>query len=89
MIIETYQEGFSVDMSQGSHFFHNMTSLGVSYISLSRTGKFRIDWDWLSHQKEIQKTQYVRHVRLPSPLYIKIDGRSGRGAVLKTWGKNE
>lgn len=89
VIIETYQEGFSVDMSQGSHFFHNMTSLGVSYISLSRTGKFRLDWDWLSHQKEIQKTQYVRHVRLPSPLYIKIDGRSGRGAVLKTRGKNE
>jgi len=89
VIIETYQEGFSVDMSQGSHFFHNMTSLGVSYISLSRTGKFRLDWDWLSHQKEIKKTKYVRHVRLPSPLYIKIDGRSGRGAVLKTRGKNE
>jgi len=89
VIIETYQEGFSVDMSQGSHFFHNMTSLGVSYISISRTGKFRLDWDWLSHQKEIQKTQYVRHVQLPSPLYIKIDGRSGRGAVLKTRGKND
>lgn len=89
VIIETYQEGFSVDMSQGSHFFHNMTSLGVSYISISRTGKFRLDWDWLCHQKEIQKTQYVRHVQLPSPLYIKIDGRSGRGAVLKTRGKND
>lgn len=89
VIIETYQEGFSVDMSQGSHFFHNMTSLGVSYISISRTGKFRIDWDWLSHQKEIQITEYIRHVKLPSPLYIKIDGRSGRGAVLKTRGKND
>ena len=89
VIIETYQEGFSVDMSQGSHFFHNMTSLGVSYISISRTGKFRLDWDWLSHQKEIQKTKYIRHVKLPSPLYIKIDGRSGRGAVLKTRGKND
>lgn len=89
VIIETYQEGFSVDMSQGSHFFHNMTSLGVSYISISRTGKFRLDWDWLSHQKEIQKTQYVRHVQLPTPFYIKIDGRSGRGVILKTRGKNE
>ena len=89
VIIETYQEGFSVDMSQGSHFFHNMTSLGVSYLSIPRTGKFRLDWDWLSQQKEIHKTQYVRHVRLLSPLYIKIDGRSGRGAVLKTRSKNE
>ena len=89
VIIETYQEGFSVDMSQGSHFFHNMTSLGVSYISISRTGKFELDWDWLNNQKEIQKTQYVRHVRLPSPLYIKIDGRSSRGVVLKSRGKND
>lgn len=89
VIIETYREGFSVEMSQGSHFFHNLTSLGVSYISIPRTGKFKLDWDWLNHQKEIQKTQYVRHVRLASPLYIKIDGRSGRGAVLKTRGKND
>jgi len=89
VIVETFQEGFKVEMSQGSHFFHNMTSLGVSYISISRTGKFELDWDWLSHQKEIQKTKYIRHVKLPSPLYIKIDGRSGRGAVLKTRGKND
>jgi len=45
--------------------------------------------EWLNHQKEIQKTQYVRHARLSSPLYIKIDGISGQGVVLKTWGKNE
>jgi len=89
VIIETYQKDFSVDMSQGSHFFHNMTSLGVSYISITRTGKYKLDWEWLNHQKEIQKTQYVRHVRLSSPLYIKIDGISGQGVVLKTWGKNE
>ena len=89
VIIETYREGFSVDMSQGSHFFHNLTSLGVSYISISRTGKYKLDWEWLNHQKEIQKTQYVRHVRLASPLYIKIDGRSSRGAILKTRGKND
>ncbi|MCJ7716949.1 MAG: PEP/pyruvate-binding domain-containing protein [Anaerolineales bacterium] len=89
VIIETYQEEFSVDMSQGSHFFHNLTSLGVSYISVPLSGEYKIDWDWLVQQREIQKTQYVRHIQLESPLYIKIDGRSGRGAVLKTRGKND
>jgi hypothetical protein len=89
VILETYQEDFRPDMSQGSHFFHNMTSLGVSYISVPSSGRYGLDWDWLADQQEIQRTQYVRHVRLPSPLYIKIDGRSGRGAVIKTRGKND
>ena len=88
VIIETYQEGLSADMSQGSHFFHNLTSLGVSYISLPKTGKRQIDWSWLSEQKEIQKTTYLRHIELKSPLGIKIDGKSGRAIVLKSRGDN-
>ena len=88
VIIETYQEGLSADMSQGSHFFHNLTSLGVSYISLPKTGKYQLDWSWLSEQKEIQKTTYLRHIELKSPLGIKIDGTSGRAIVLKSRGDN-
>jgi len=88
VIIETYQEGLSADMSQGSHFFHNLTSLGVSYISLPKRGKHQLDWKWLSEQKEIQKTKYLRHIELKSPLGIKIDGKSGRAIVLKSRGKN-
>jgi len=83
VIIETYQEGLSADMSQGSHFFHNLTSLGVSYISLPKTGKHQLDWPWLSERKEIKKTNYLRHIELKSPLEIKIDGKSGRAVVLK------
>ena len=83
VIIETYQEGLSADMSQGSHFFHNLTSLGVSYISLPKAGKHQLDWPWLRKQKEIKKTNYLRHIELKSPLEIKIDGKSGRAVVLK------
>jgi hypothetical protein len=89
VIIETYQEGLSADMSQGSHFFHNLTSLGVSYISLPKKGKYQLDWSWLSEQKEIQKTTYLRHIELESPLGIKIDGKSGRAIVLKSQGDND
>ena len=88
VIIETYQEGLSADMSQGSHFFHNLTSLGVSYISLPKAGKYQLDWQWLSEQKEIQRTTYLRHIELKSPLGIKIDGKSGRAIVLKSRGNN-
>jgi hypothetical protein len=88
VIIETYQEGLSADMSQGSHFFHNMTSLGVSYISLPKVGKHQLDWHWLSEQKVIQRTTYLSHIELKSPLGIKIDGKSGRAIVLKSRGDN-
>ncbi|MGB2954947.1 MAG: PEP/pyruvate-binding domain-containing protein [Anaerolineales bacterium] len=89
VIVETFQEGFKVEMSQGSHFFHNMTSLGVSYISVPASGKHQLDWDWLALQEEIQTTQFVRHVRLSAPLYVKIDGRSGRGIILKSRVEND
>jgi len=89
VIIETYQEGFSVDMSQGSHFFHNLTSLGVSYISMPKAGKYQIDWGWLNDQKEVQSSRYLRHIELKSPLGIKIDGKSGRAILLKTRGDHE
>jgi len=83
VIIETYQDDFSVDLSQGSHFFHNLTSLGVNYMSLPRTGQFQLDWDWLNDQEEVQRSDFVRHVRTGKPLSIKIDGRSSRGTIQK------
>jgi hypothetical protein len=84
VIIEATQAMMNVEMSQGSHFFHNLTSLGVSYFSIPRYGKYEIDWDWISNQEEISSTQFIRHVRVPEPLRIKLDGRTGRGVVCKT-----
>ncbi len=89
VIIETYREGFSADMSQGSHFFHNMTSLQVSFFSMPISGKYQIDWDWLKSQQMIQQTKFARHVRVEKPLFIAIDGRSGRGVILKSRDNNE
>jgi hypothetical protein len=83
VIIETYQDDFSVEMSQGSHFFHNLTSLGVNYLALPKTGRFKLDWDWLNKQPEIQRFDFARHVRTAQPLSIKIDGRASRGIIQK------
>jgi hypothetical protein len=84
VIVEAAQEGINVEMSQGSHFFHNMTSLGVSYISVPLSGKYHLDWNWLDNQEEIQTTQFIRHVRVPTPLNIKVDGRTGRGIISRS-----
>jgi len=84
VIVEATLEGMNVEMSQGSHFFHNLTSLGVSYFSMPRFSQYEIDWSWLSQQEEIASTQFIRHVRIPAPLAIKLDGRTGRGVVCKS-----
>ncbi|MFC2092891.1 PEP/pyruvate-binding domain-containing protein [Bacteroidota bacterium] len=83
VIVEATLGNMNVDLSQGSHFFHNLTSFKVSYFSVPFSGKYQIDWEWLDKQEIIEETQFVRHVRLSSPLQIKVDGRSGCGVINK------
>ena len=83
VIIEASTEDLRVEMSQGSHFFHNLTGLGIGYFSLPYAGKFNIDWKWLENQAIIRSGKFTRHVQIESPLNVKIDGRTGRGVVHK------
>jgi hypothetical protein len=82
-IVEATRPGMDVEQSQGAHFFHNITSFQVLYFSVHHAGSWRIDWDWLAGQEEASRSEHVRHVRLPRPLLVKIDGRSGRGVILR------
>ena len=82
-IIEATLENMNVELSQGSHFFHNLTSFNVPYFPIPFSGKFNIDWDWLSNQKIIYETDFVKHIKLSVPLLIKIDGKSGKGLIIK------
>jgi len=83
VIVESTLFGINVELSQGSHFFHNLTSFNVCYFSINYDGKFAIDWNWLNSQKIIRETEFVRHVSLNNPLKIKVDGRKGIGAIKK------
>jgi Pyruvate phosphate dikinase, AMP/ATP-binding domain len=67
--------------SQGAHFFQNITAFGVMYFSLDRERTAELDWPWLKRQPPIQETRFVRHVRIPKPLCLKADGRTGRGGI--------
>jgi Pyruvate phosphate dikinase, AMP/ATP-binding domain len=85
-IVEATLPSMNVELSQGSHFFHNISSFGVSYFSVPFSGEHPIDWDGLARQKVIRDLALVRHVRVDSPLLIKVDGRSGRGLI--SWGRS-
>jgi len=80
-IVEATLPEMAPDPSQGSHFFHNITAFHVSYFTIAREGSGRIDWEWLARAPEVSCGRYVRHVRVASPLTVKIDGRRGAGVV--------
>ncbi len=82
VIVEATLPEMNVDPSQGSHFFHNLTSFRVPYLTVRHTGTYRIDWKWLDDLPPITETEFVRHVRAPRPLCVKVDGRAGRGLIL-------
>ncbi len=81
-IVETQSSQLRVEPSQGSHFFHNITTLGINYVMVSGKPGERFDWDWLVAQDLVERDEHVIHVRLPRPMVIKVDGRSSCCAML-------
>jgi CheY-like chemotaxis protein len=83
-IVEAGFKDMEVDPSQGSHFFHNITSFRVRYFTVnSTTDNGFVDWEWLRAQPAVEEKQYVRHIRFPKPVVAKINGHQNRGIILK------
>jgi hypothetical protein len=81
VIVECTTPGMDFSLSQGSHFFHNVTSFEIPYFSVRHTDTRGVDWDWLNRQTLVQQTEYVNHCRLDVPLDVMVDGRHRRGVV--------
>lgn len=78
VIVEYSLESFRVDASMGSHFFHNVTTMGIGYFSVRQdSGDGFIDWNWLRNQPVVRKQRYFTHTRLSHRLGVVMDGRQG------------
>ncbi len=83
-IVETNLEDISVEPSQGSHFFHNLTSLKVGYLTVDeKRGNGFIDWNWIKKQKIAHKYKYVVHCMSEAPITIKVNGQKTAGVIAK------
>ena len=83
-IVECGLTNYRIDPSQGTHFFQNLTSFGVGYFTINPyadDGFF--DEAWLNALPATSETERIRHVRLPDPLVVKMDGRHSLGVVMK------
>ena len=83
VIIETSMEGYPLDFSHGSHFFHNITSMNIGYFAIRNENRnCFIKREVLEEQELIHQTKYFKHVRFPKPLNIIMNGSKNEAAVM-------
>ena len=84
-IVECGLDNFRIEPSQGTHFFQNMTSFGVGYMTVNPyAGDGVLDFETLDAMQAVEQTEYIRHVRFCKPLTICIDGVKNRAVVNKS-----
>ena len=81
-IVEATLPEMNVELSQGSHFFHNLSSFRASYFMVQHGRRFGINWDWLNLQPIAHETELIRHVRPTNRIAVRVDGRTARGVIL-------
>lgn len=81
VIVEVSQDNMRVELSQGSHYFHNIINLDIKYFCLPFSQPYRVNWHFFKDQVIIEQSEYTQHVKTGSPLLVKVDGQSGRGVI--------
>jgi hypothetical protein len=84
VIVEVSLPDFPLDASLGSHFFHNVTSMNVGYLSVQHDSDIDyIDWEMLDLQQVISDKEYITHIAFEQPLTIVMDGKKRTSLI--TW----
>lgn len=84
LIAESALPGYRIEPSQGTHFFQNLTSFGVGYLTVDAdAGQGFFDSGWLAEQPAVMETDALRVVEFPEDLTIAINGRKTKGIVCK------
>ena len=82
VIVETAIPGFQIEPSQGTHFFQNITSLGVGYLTIDTVNKDGfIDEHALSQMELVEESEFVKLYRTPKGFNGFID-RSSNKAIM-------
>ena len=84
IIIESGLEDYRIDPSQGTHFFQNLTSFKVGYLTINPfidDGLY--DVAYLNKQEAIYEDDFIRHIQFKEPLTTVIDGKSNKAVIFK------
>ncbi len=83
-IIETGLKDMSVEPSQGSHFFQNITSFMIGYFTVNEhKHQGFVDWEWLLEQIPVESKTFTRLLRFEKPITIKMNAHENKGIIYK------
>lgn len=84
IITEAATGNYRVEPSQGTHFFQNLTSMGVAYLTVDPAGGHGFyDSEWLDSLDACFDDGTLRMVRFADPLRIAVNGKEGTAIVEK------
>ena len=82
MIVETAIPGYRIEPSQGTHFFQNITSLGVGYLTIDTVyGDGTVDESVISSFECVHDGEFVKMYKAPEGLVGFIDRLSNRSII--------
>ena len=82
MIVETAIPGYRIEPSQGTHFFQNITSLGVGYLTIDTVyGDGTVDEEAFAGLECIYDGQFVKLYKAPEGLSGFIDRQSNKSII--------
>ena len=82
IIVETAIPGYRIEPSQGTHFFQNITSLGVGYLTIDTVyGDGIIDEETISKLECVHDGQFVKLYKAPENLIGFIDRKSNKAII--------
>lgn len=82
IIVELSLNNFPLDASLGSHFFHNITSMNVGYMSVDTLSKKElIRWPAFHEQAVVTQTKFFKHVAFAKPLTVVMNGKKRNASI--------
>jgi hypothetical protein len=84
VIVESGLDEYRIDPSQGTHFFQNLTSFKVGYLTINPfINDGFLDINYLNSQEAIYENNFLRHIRFNTPLNIVIEGKNNKAVIFK------
>ena len=80
-IVEAQMTDIHVDPSQGTHFFQNIVTFNIGYLTIVE-GDF-VDWGWLDSRNCKFDEQGLKHISLEEPLKVVLDSRDSEAIVVR------
>ena len=70
-----------VDPSQGTHFFQNIVTFNIGYLTILQEDL--VDWTWLDSHDPSTDEMGLRHVRLNEALKVVLDSRDSEAIIVR------